>query len=387
LLNQDFPHDDGGPDAGLIGQPGSRAQVTTPALILDLDRLEKNVAAMAAHCKSVWLDLRPHAKTHKSIRIAKLQVQSGAVGVCCATVGEAEVMAGGGIAGVLITSPVVQPAKIGRLTRLNQAANALKVVVDNPHNAVQLGLAAEAARKKIEVLIDFDVGLGRTGAASETDAITLARVIRSTRGLQFVGVQAYAGHLQHLADYQTRCDLALEQLGRVTSLVRVLEKEGMKPAIVSGGGTGTYDIDHQSGIFTELQAGSYAVMDVEYGDVELTARTKTLPFEQALFVATTVVSNNARGMVTTDAGLKRFATDGPKPRIASGAPKDAIYAFLGDEHGCVVFADSSQKLELGSVVECVAPHCDPTVNLYDWYHCVRGDKLVAVWPVDARGVT
>lgn len=385
MLSDSFLKDDTGPDAALIGQPGSRALLTTPALVLDLDRLERNVGAMAAHCKSVWLDLRPHAKTHKSIRVAKLQVQSGAVGVCCATVGEAEVMVAGGISGVLITSPVVQPSKIGRLARLNQAATGLKVVIDNPHNAVQLGLAAEAVRKKLEVLVDFDVGLGRTGAASESDAVTLARIIRSTRGLELVGVQAYAGHLQHLGDYQARCDLALEQLRRVTTLVRALEKEGMKPAIVTGGGTGTYDIDHQSGIYTELQAGSYAVMDVEYGDVELTARTSNRPFEPALFVATGVVSNNARGMVTTDAGLKRFATDGPKPRIASGAPKDAVYSFSGDEHGCVVFADSSQTLELATVIECVVPHCDPTVNLYDWYHCVRGDKLVAVWPVDARG--
>lgn len=385
MLTERFLDEDLGPNADLVGQPGSRARLSTPALVLDLDRLERNIAAMAEHCKSVWLDLRPHAKTHKSLRVSKLQVQAGAVGVCCATLGEAEVMAGAGINGVLITSPVVQPAKIGRLVRLNQAANGLKVVVDNPHNAVELGIAAEAVRKKLEVLVDFDVGLGRTGAASESDAVTLARIVRSTRGLEFAGVQAYAGHLQHLADYQVRSDLALEQLRRVASLVGALAKEGMKPAIVSGGGTGTYDIDHQAGIFTELQAGSYAVMDVEYGDVELTAQAKKSPFEPALFVATTVVSNNARGMVTTDGGLKRFATDGPKPRIASGAPKDAVYAFLGDEHGCVVFANQSETLKLGSVVECVAPHCDPTVNLYDYYHCVRGDKLVAIWRVDARG--
>lgn len=387
MLTEQFLEEDLGPNAALIGQVGSRARLSTPALVLDLDRLERNVAAMAEHCKSVWLDLRPHAKTHKSIRIAKLQVQAGAVGVCCATLGEAEVMAGAGINGTLITSPVVQPAKIGRLARLNQAATGLKVVIDNPHNAVELGLAAEAMRKKLEVLVDFDVGMGRTGAASESDAVTLARIIRSTRGLEFVGVQAYAGHLQHLADYQGRADLSLEQLRRVSLLVRALEKEGMKPAIVSGGGTGTYDIDHQAGIFTELQAGSYAVMDVEYGDVELTPRPKASPFQPALFVATSVVSNNARGMVTTDAGLKRFATDGPEPRIATGAPKGALYRFFGDEHGCVVFADQSQKLELASVIECVVPHCDPTVNLYDYCHCVRGDKLVAIWPVDARGLS
>jgi len=384
LLRGSLDLGDFGPNESLIGQPRSRRNLTTPALVLDLDVLERNIVTMAEHCRGVWLSLRPHAKTHKSIRIAKAQIQAGAVGICCATVGEAEVMVGAGISGVLVTSPVVQPAKIGRLVTLNLASDVM-VVVDNPRNVVELGVAAEAARKPIKVLVDFDVGLGRTGVASAEDGAVLARIVRDTRGVELAGVQAYCGHAQHIEGFASRAEVSLEQLRRVITFVSALEKEGMKPKIVTGGGTGTFDIDHQAGIFTELQAGSYAVMDVEYGDVELRAGAKTSPFQPALFVQTTVISNNARGMVTTDAGLKRFATDGPKPRIAAGAPAGAMYAFSGDEHGCVVFADQSQTLEIGSTIECIVPHCDPTVNLYDYYHCVRGDKLVGIWPVDARG--
>lgn len=375
-----------GPNVSLIGSPGSRDELTTPALVLDLDALERNIRAMADHCRGAWLSLRPHAKTHKSVRIAKLQIEAGAVGICCATIGEAEVMVRAGIAGVLVTSPVVQPAKIGRLVALNSTAKDLAVVVDNARNAVELGVAAESLRRPLRVVVDFDVGLGRTGVAGLEEGVRLARIIRDCRGIEFAGVQAYAGHLQHIAGYPQRKDAASEQLRRLTEFVGALEREGMKPPIVTGGGTGTADIDPHAGIYTELQAGSYTVMDVDYETVELGQSGRRLAFEPALFVRTTVVSNNARGMVTTDAGLKRFATDGPKPRIARGAPAGAIYAFSGDEHGCVVFTDATQSLEIGAALECVVPHCDPTVNLYDVFHCVRGDKLVGIWPVDARGL-
>jgi len=371
------------PNSNRIGVRDSRRLLVTPVLVLDLDRLESNIAAMAAHCRRVGLALRPHAKTHKSLRIARLQIEAGAVGICCATIGEAEIMARAGIAGVLVTSPVVQPACIERLVALRTDATGLMAVVDNPSNARAIAEAAGASGTTLRVLIDFDLGLGRTGAASVADAVALARLVTDTPGIEFAGVQAYAGHLQHIEGFAARAELAATQAARLSELVGALTREGMPPGIVSGGGTGTHDIDH-GGAFTELQAGSYAVMDVEYGDVELRAGQPTV-FEPALFVRTTVVSNNAAGMVTTDAGLKRFATDGPKPRIARGAPDGAIYAFGGDEHGCVVFADASQSLPLGAAIECIAPHCDPTVNLYDHFHCVRGDDLVDIWPVDARG--
>jgi 3-hydroxy-D-aspartate aldolase len=366
----------------LLGVAGSRQRLVTPCLVLDLDLLEANIAAMAAHCRRVGLGLRPHSKTHKSIRIARLQLDAGAIGICCATIGEAEVMARAGLPGVLVTSPVVQAANVSRLVALNRAGSRVMTVADHPSNVAAIAAAAQAARVTVPILVDFDIGLGRTGCATVEDAVALATLVRDTAGVELAGLQGYAGHLQHIESFAARRDLDRMQIDTLAGVVTALERVGLKPPIVSGGGTGTHDIDH-GGVFTELQAGSYTVMDVEYADVEL--KEGRSPFAAALFVRTTVVSANARGMVTTDGGLKRFATDGPKPRIARGAPEGAIYAFTGDEHGCVVFADSSQSLEVGSALECIVPHCDPTVNLYDHFHCVRGDDLVDIWPVDARG--
>ena len=369
---------------------GSRSRLITPALVLDLDRLESNIAAMASHCRRVGLALRPHAKTHKSLRIAQLQLDAGALGICCATIGEAEIMVRGGLSGVLITSPVVQPGNIERLVRLVAGGDFVRgpgapmAVVDDAGNVRALSAAAAATGVTLRLLVDFDIGLGRTGVATVPGAVALARLIRDSAAVELAGLQGYAGHLQHIDAFDARRELASAQAAPMAEVIEALEREGMKPAIVSGGGTGTHDIDH-GGVFTELQAGSYTVMDVEYGDVELSGAATHPPFEPALFVRTTVVSANGQGMVTTDAGLKRFATDGPKPRIARGAPAGALYAFSGDEHGCVVFADASQRLAVGAALECIVPHCDPTVNLYDHYHCVRGDDLVEIWPVDARG--
>ncbi|HXC53592.1 MAG TPA: DSD1 family PLP-dependent enzyme [Candidatus Limnocylindrales bacterium] len=374
------------PNAALVGVPGSREKLVTPALVLDLDILEANIARMADHCRRAGIALRPHAKTHKSARIARLQIEAGAIGICCATIGEAEIMVGSGIGGVLITSPVVHPANIERLVRLHGRATDLMCVVDHPDNVRAIADRMSASAPSLRLLVDVDIGLGRTGASTVHDVVSLAKQIDDSPHLSFAGVQGYAGHVQHIESVAARAELAAGGLAKMAEVVDALAAIGKKPAIVSGGGTGTHDIDFRGGVFTELQAGSYTVMDVEYADLQWDAATPArLPFQTALFVRTTVISNNAAGMVTTDAGLKRFATDGPRPRIARGAPEGAVYALTGDEHGCVVFADASQSLPLGAAVECVVPHCDPTVNLYDHFHCVRGDTLVDLWPVDARG--
>jgi 3-hydroxy-D-aspartate aldolase len=370
------------PNEFLVGVPASRSLLITPCLVLDLDVLEANIAAMAAHCRRSGIALRPHAKTHKSLEIARMQIACGALGVCCATIGEAEILVRGGVRGVLVTSPVVQGSNIERLVALEAQADELMAVVDDPDNAHAIASRAAALGRTMPMLVDVDLGTGRTGTATVGDAIALAKLLRATPGARFVGVQGYAGHLQHIADYAARRELAAEQHAKMAELVDELRREGLDPRIVSGGGTGTHDIDARAGVFTELQAGSYTVMDVEYGDVDAGEGQRFLP---ALFVRTSVISRNATGMVTTDGGLKRFATDGPRPRIARGAPATAVYGFSGDEHGCIVFASPSETLPLGTAVECVVPHCDPTVNLYDHYHCVRGDDLVAIWPVDARG--
>ncbi|MSO76959.1 MAG: DSD1 family PLP-dependent enzyme [Alphaproteobacteria bacterium] len=372
-----------GPNAHLIGKPGSRGALDTPVLVIDLDALERNIATMAAHVRQVGQVLRPHAKTHKSLEIARRQVAAGAVGIACATLGEAEVMVGGGIENVLITSPMVRASKVERLIALNRRANGLSVVVDHPGNIEALAAAANASGQVLRVLIDLDVGTHRTGVASAQSAVALARQIAGQASLELVGLQAYAGHLQHVVDYDARLAQARQMAEWLSQVRGQLSAAGLSPALLSGGGTGTHDLDHRAGAINELQAGSYVFMDSDYGVVALTEAGRS-PFETALFVQTSVVSACHDGFVTTDAGLKAFSTDKGPPDILSGAPAGSTYSWSGDEHGRVHLPPGG-RLDIDAVLECRVPHCDPTVNLHDHYHVVRGDTLVAIWPVDARG--
>ena len=374
-----------GPNQRLIGKPGSRRMLDTPALVLDLDVLERNIAAMAAHARAAGVALRPHAKTHKSARLAALQVEAGALGICCATLGEAEVMVASGLPGVHITSPQVTPAKIARLAALNATPHrGLSVVVDHPGNLAALDRAALEAKKPLDVLIDFAAGQNRTGCAGEAELAALVRAAVKAEGLVFRGIQSYSGNLQHIPKRAERRARALAELDRLRGIVTRLRDAGIGVPIVSGAGTGTFDLDPEAHVFTELQVGSYVFMDVDYLNALKDGRNAP-PFETALFVATAVVSVNAPGHVTTDAGLKSFATDGPLPEIAAGAPPGSRYEVFGDEHGKVIPPLGAAKPALGALIECVTPHCDPTVNLHDLYHLVRGDTLVDIWPVDARG--
>ena len=375
-----------GPNQNLIGVDGGRWRLNTPALVLDLDTLEKNIQAMAAHCQGTGQQLRPHGKSHKCVTLARRQIEAGAVGICCATLREAEAMVGAGLPGVLITSPATTAAKISRLMALHEATEELMVVCDSAVNVDDLAAAAAATGipRPLKVLVDFDVGLHRTGAASDEDVAALARRIGEADSLSFAGVQAYAGHLQHVEDYQARAAAMTEQAGRVSEAVDRLNQLGLKPGLLTGGGTGTHDIDHRDGVLGELQAGSYLFTDVQYNAVNL-RQDSTTPFAPSLFVHGAVINNNHADHAIIDAGLKSFATDGPLPEFAAGAPPGATYQFYGDEHGAVVFAKPGESLAVGHQVACVIPHCDPTVNLYDVYHCVRGDTLVEIWPIDARG--
>jgi 3-hydroxy-D-aspartate aldolase len=379
-----------GPNEALIGKPGSRALLDTPALCVDLDALERNIAAMAEFCRDKRIALRPHAKTHKSVKIAERQIAAGAIGICCATIGEAEIMVAGGIKGVHVTSPQVTPSKIARVAALNLAAEGgLSVVVDHPKNLADLAAAASASRKVLDVLVDFSAGHHRTGAATEGDAIVLAQAVQDAAGLRLAGLQSYSGNLQHIADRAGRHEKAKQRLAVLAGLVGKLRAAGLAVPIVSGSGTGTHDFDAEARIFTELQAGSYIFMDVEYIRA-LTDGRNALPFETSLFMQTAVVSVTSAkvpgGYVTTDAGLKCFATEGPTPEVMAGGAPGATYAYAGDEHGRLFFTPGSHPIPaLGERIELVTPHCDPTVNLHDFYHLVRGDTLVDIWPVDARG--
>ena len=374
-----------GPNAPFINVPGSRHALDTPALVVDLDALERNIAAMAAHARAVGVALRPHAKTHKSLRIAELQVEAGAIGICCATLGEAEVMVAGGIPGVHITSPQVTPSKIARLMALNaRAERGLSVVVDHPDNLAALDRAALAAKKPLPVLVDFFAGHHRTGCHDEAALSTLARAAARAEGLVFRGIQSYSGNLQHIPRRAERREKALARLAELRGIVGRLREAGIEVPIVTGAGTGTFDLDPEARVFTELQVGSYIFMDVDYLRALEDGRNAP-PFETALFLATSVVSTNAESHVTTDGGLKSFATDGPMPEVARGAPPGSQYRFFGDEHGKLILPEGAPRPPLGAMIECVTPHCDPTVNLHDFYHLVRDNTLVDIWPVDARG--
>src|SRR5581483_10962749 len=321
-----------GPNAKLIGVVGSRARLSTPNLLLDLDALERNIAAMAAHTKAAGIKLRPHSKGGKSLEIARRQVAAGAIGICCSTLGEAEVMVGGGIAGVLITSPVVTPPMIERLMTLNAKAEGLLVVVDNPANVDALAEAARTAKKLLAVIVEFDVGQGRTGVPTVEGAVALAARAKASPHLIFFGIQAYYGHLQHVAGYADRQEKAHAQMARVRELLARLEAENLHPRVVTGGGTGTFDIDPAGKVYTELQPGSYPFMDREYVDIPV-GSAETTSFAPALFVQASVISANREGFAVVNAGIKSFATEGGMPRVLSPQLGETKYKLMGDEHG------------------------------------------------------
>jgi D-serine deaminase-like pyridoxal phosphate-dependent protein len=279
---------------------------------------------------------------------------------------------------------VVGEAKLDALARLLDADRDLMIVVDNPSNAQALEVKLKSARESARVLIDIDVGMHRTGVPTVRHALELARRLAASNRLEFMGVQCYSGRIQHVSKYQERATAYRAELALLEAILDGLAKVGLQARIVSGGGTGTFDIDTKIGLYTESQAGSYVFMDTQYNDVQLRATAAT-PFRTALFVQSMVLSNNHPAAATIDAGFKSFAMDGPIPSVYSGAPRGAQFQFYGDEFGMLRWPSKAKRMELGAKVEFVTPHCDPTVNLHNYYHCVRGDRLVDIWPVDARG--
>lgn len=370
----------------LIGRQGSRRDLNTPVLVIELDALERNIDRMAAFAAGKGLKLRPHAKTHKSPEIARRQIAAGAVGACCAKLGEAEALADGGVlAGLHITSPVVSAPAIERLVALNQRVDGLMCVVDHPDNVRAIGAAAAAAGgRPLRLVIDVDPGAHRTGVASPEAAVAVLEAIREQPALIYAGVQYYCGKQQHIATFAERSAVMAELATLVRGVIAALTEAGGAPEIVTGGGTGTHRIDAELDLFTELQVGSYVFMDGEYLACDLTGDGKGPPFETSLMVDARVVSANTPGMVTIDAGIKAFATDAGLPELLTGAPAGTTYGFMGDEHGALRAAEGALPA-LGEMVSLAAPHCDPTVNLYDIYHVVQGDTLRALWPVAGRG--
>src|SRR6059036_2761113 len=351
----------------------SRDDIPTPALLLDLDRFERNVHRMAEHVARHGKQLRPHAKTHKCPEIARRQIAAGARGVACAKLGEAEVLARAGIRGLLITTEVVAPAAIRRLMRLVSEAPDTLIVVDHADNVAALGREATADGVVVDVLVDVDVGNRRTGVAPGEPALALARTVAAQRALRLRGLQGYAGHCAHVVGWKARREASLAALQPLTETRALLERHGLSVEIVV----------ELPGL-TELQAGSYCVMDLDYRRVGGRGGELLTDFEMALTVVATVVSVPTRDRAMVDAGLKGFSTDKPFPPEAVERAGIA-YAFAGDEHGRLTITDPSRAPRLGERIEFFPPHCDPTINLYDRVYAVRGSNVEAVWEIAARG--
>ena len=370
--------------AHLIGRQGSRDQLNTPSLALDLGMLERNIAAMAAFAKEHGVALRPHSKTHKCGEIARRQIAAGALGNCCAKLGEAEALTDAGIPGLHVTSPVVSAPAIERLIALDARATGLMLVVDHPDNVDALARAAAAAKRVLTVVIDIDPGMHRTGVASPEAVLSLARKIAALPSLKYAGVQFYCGRHQHIEDYAERKKQIVERTDYLKGIVALLTENGLKPAIVTGSGTGTHEIDAKLGVFTELQVGSYVFMDHQYNICDLRGENRPT-FEQALQIDARVVSRNTPGMATIDSGLKAMATEAGPPVPLSGVPAGTTTRFMGDEHCAIIAPEGATLPALGERVVLTPPHCDPTVNLHDAYHVVKDGTLVDIWTIEGRG--
>jgi len=362
----------------------NRDEIPTPALLLDADRFERNLARMREHVRTNGKHYRPHAKTHRCPEIARRQIEADALGVACAKLGEAEVMAGAGIRGLLITTEIVTPAAIVRLGRLLEQAPDTMVVVDNAANVDALARAMASRGLTLDVLVDVDVGGRRTGAQPGEPALALAHAVAKHRALRLRGLQGYAGHCAHVIGWAARREASHKAMAPLMETRRLLEGAGLPVEIVAGGSTGTHDIDVELEGLTELQSGSYCVMDLDYRRIGGRAGELLTDFEMALTVAATVVSVPTADRAMVDAGLKAFSTDKPFPPVAVERP-GITYEFAGDEHGRLTITDASRAPRLGERIEFFPPHCDPTFNLYDRVHVVRGTSVESVWEISARG--
>jgi D-serine deaminase-like pyridoxal phosphate-dependent protein len=360
-------------------------ELETPCLTIDIEILEKNLAIMQATADAAGKNLRPHAKTHKCSQLAKKQIEAGAIGVCAAKVSEAEVLADAGVQGILITGPVVTAQKIERLAAILKKDSTIMVVVDHPDNARRLNDAMRSRHLSLDVLLDTDVGLGRTGVLPES-ALELTGSITHSSNLRLKGVQAYAGFVQHIQSYPERKNASLECMQRAAELFRHLKEKERACTIFSGAGTGTYDIDTHISELTELQVGSYALMDAEYLNIGVKGDpARFVDFQPALTLLTTVVSVNHPEFVTVDAGLKSLYRHGGIPFVVSPGFTDLTYEWFGDEYGKIIRKNEGDLPPLGAVVELVTSHCDPTINLFDCFYITRGKQVIDRWPIDLRG--
>ncbi len=369
-------------------QPGMPlADVDTPALLIDLDAFERNLAKMAAAVKAAGVRLRPHAKTHKSPVIGLKQMALGAVGLCCQKVSEAEAMVLGGVPDVYVSNEVVGARKLDRLAGLAHQARVM-VAVDNEAAIEALGAAARKAGVTLRTLVEINVGANRCGVEPGAPAVALAKRVASEKGLSFAGLQAYQGRAQHLRTLAERRAAIGAAIDKAADTVAALRKAGLECEVVGGAGTGTFELEAASGVYNELQAGSYCFMDADYARNLKADGSRFDTFEHALFVYATVMSTPTADRAVIDAGLKAFSFESGPPEPVGLA--GAIYERPSDEHGNLNVAACNVRPRLGDKIRLIPGHCDPTVNLHDWYVGIRGmsgpaPRVESVWPVAARG--
>ena len=361
-------------------QPGmTEDEVDTPALLIDLDALEHNLDRMAALLAPTGARLRAHAKTHKSPVIAHLQMARGAVGQCVQKVAEAEVLAWGGVPDILVSNEVVGDRKLARLAALSRITR-VAVCADDPANVARIAAAAGAAGVRLMVLVEIDVGMSRCGVAPGPAAVALAAQIAASPHLRFGGIQAYHGSAQHVRDPGERAAVIAAAVDDARRTVEQLRQRGLDCPIIGGAGTGSFEHEAASGIYTEVQAGSYAFMDADYAR---NGGGVSAGFQHALFVLATVMSAARPVLAVLDAGHKAVAIDSGMPLVWQ--QPEVRYTGASDEHGKLEWGAESSGPRLGEKLRLVPGHCDPTVDRFDWYVGMRGGRVECLWPVAARG--
>ncbi|MFZ3235487.1 MAG: DSD1 family PLP-dependent enzyme [Stellaceae bacterium] len=365
-----------------IGMPLD--EVDTPALLVDLDAFERNLARLPQRISGGNVRLRPHAKTHKCPVIALQQVARGAVGVCVQKVGEAEAMVYGGVRDVLVTNEIVGRQKLRRLMALAHVAR-VGVCADDPGQVDALDAAAGEAAVTMPVYVEVNMGGNRCGVEPGQPALDLARRVAEKAHLSFAGLQAYHGSAQHLRRWEERRAAIAQAADKAGETRDLLERHGIPCPVVTGAGTGTFEFESASGVYTELQCGSYIFMDADYGRNLDPEGAPTTAFEPSLFVWATVMSRPTEERAIVDAGLKALAFDSGPP-VVWDEPA-ATYERASDEHGRLAVTAATNRLRIGDKIRLVPGHCDPTVNLYDWYVGIRRGRVETLWPITARGAS
>jgi 3-hydroxy-D-aspartate aldolase len=359
-------------------------EIDTPALIVDLDAFERNIQKMAQYVAASGVRLRAHAKTHKSSDVAKKQIAAGAVGQCVQKVGEAEALVKAGVRDVLVTNQIVGTDKLRRLAALAHQAQ-IGLCFDDP---AQLRAASDAAVREgvcLEGYVEIDAGMSRCGVKPGVAAADLARQIADADGLTFRGIQAYHGSAQHLPTALERQAEIAKAIAFVKETQDALRQIGLEADAVTGAGTGTFRLEAESGVYTELQAGSYAFMDVDYAMIQDESGHDYSEFEHSLFVLSTIMSVAGESWVVADAGLKSYSGEKGPPRVHNGPGLSVV--SMSDEHGKIAVSQGVKRPKLGEKVLLIPGHCDPTINLHNWYVGVRNGRVEEIWDIDARGAS